>query len=396
MKINHTTMNIQIRLLLLVLLNITTLRVYAQDYFSMSGGYFFDKVTENTLDARMAHKGQLMDGLSWKDESGENVLFVCYDAVAAQQKRDIYVYQYRKVGDKCSLVWDIQDFGGNLCEMTFIDNSLQLIDLDNDGILEACFMYQNRCDGNDPTVTKMMLLKDGKKLAIRGKFALEDGKELEKTIDPVVAQFPPIFKNFMLMNWNEFKEGEFEFAKSVHIRTKDYIVLKREYQLASGGTSYQLLDLNGLPLPLGNGMVEKINYPHEVALMPDRKTLLYSGIRGVGTYDPVSKVENVWMTFFEDTEAVSSLVWSPDKTKIAFTALNLTQYPQKTRIFVLTCNGNKMGKKEKFDAKLLHMAASDWVVESPRFKDNHTLQYVEMVIVDNETGEGEVKTIVLE
>lgn len=368
----------------------------AQDNFTIGEGYFLPHVRENTLDKRMAYKGKFMDGLVWKDESGENTVFLAYDANEKELKRDLYLYQYRVVGGKCSLVWDIQDFSGALCEMTFAGGSLQLIDLDRDGILEVSFMYQNLCDGLDPYVTKLMLMHNGEKLAIRGLFSPEDNMEVEKTVDPSVAKHAPIFKNFMLMNWNEFKASEMEYAKSIHYHTDQFIVLRKEYLLASGGTEYQLLDVNGLPLPLAKGMEAKVNYPVSLHMMPDRKTLLYAGLSGVGTYDPITKQENVFMTFFEDTEAVSTLSWSPDNKKVAFTALNATQYPSATRIFVLTLEGNSMAKKEKFDAKLMYMAASDWVVEAPHFKDNHSLEYTEMVIKDNEVMEGDVKTIVLE
>lgn len=370
--------------------------VWAQDYFSMSEGYFLPHVRENMLDKHMTYKGTFKDGLVWKDESGENTVFLSYDTNEKESKRDIYVYQYRVVDGKCSLVWDIQDFSGALCEMTFVGSSLQLIDLDRDGILEVCFMYQNVCDGNDPFTTKLMLLHNGAKIAIRGKFSPEDNAEIEKNVDPSVAKYAPIFKNFMLMNWNEFKASEMEYAKSIHYHTDQFIVLKKEYLMASGGTEYQLLDANGIPLPLAKGMENKVNYPVSLHLMPDRKTLLYAGLSGVGTYDPITKQENVYMTFLEDTEAISSLSWSPDKKKVAFTALNPTQYPSATRIFVLTLEGNSMAKKDKFDAKLMYMAASNWVVEAPRFKDNHTLEYTETVIKDDERIEGDVKTIVLE
>lgn len=368
----------------------------AQDYFSLSDGYFFTHVTPTSLDKRMAHKGTFKDGLAWKDEGGENTLFLCYDQNTSENKRDLYVYQYRVVGGNCTLVWDIQDFSGPLCEMTFISGSLQLIDLDRDGILEACFMYQNRCDGMDPYVTKLMLLKNGQKLAIRGKFTPNDSEEMEKNLDPVVAQHPPIFKNFMLMQWDEFKSGEAEYAKSIHYHTDGFMVMRKEYLHASGGTEYALLDLNGLPLPLDKAVKDKVAYPVSLELMPDRKSLLYVGRNGVGTYDPIARKDNVFMTFYEDTDAVSAVAWSPDRSRVAFTALNPAQYPQHTKIFVLTLSGATMTKKDKYDARLMYMAAADWVVEAPRFKDNHTLIYTEMVVDDMGPREGEEKTITVE
>lgn len=383
-------------LALLLLLGMAASSAQAQESLVLSGGYYYNHVREDNLDSRMAHKGQVQDGLVWKDESGENTLIVCYDADAARQKRDIYVYQYRVAGGKCSLAWDIKDFGSDLCEMTFVGGSLQLIDLDRDGILEACFMYQNRCDGLDPYVTKMMLMHNGTKLAIRGKFGVEEGEEIEKTVDPAVAQAPPVFKNFMLLNWREFAESGFEYAKSIQYHTDEYMVVQYEYMMASGGTEYRLWDKSGLPISLPKPLESKIQYPVSLELLPDRKTLLYVGLQGVGTYNPISKQESSYMTFLESTEAVSTVSWSPNRDKFAFAALNPAEYPEETRIFVLTLSGNTMARKDKYDARLMYMAASNWVVEAPWFKDDHTIEYVEKVIRDNELMEGDTKSIKLD
>jgi hypothetical protein len=367
----------------------------AQGY-AMGEGYYFPRVLKGKVDARMAHKGQFEEGLTWKDASGDNTLILCYDRKEQQQQRDIYVYQYRVADGKCSLVWDLQDFGSPLCEMTMVPNSLQLIDLDNDGILEACFMYQNLCDGLDPYVTKLMLFKGGEKLAVRGKFSVEEREELERTVDTKAAQYPPVFKNFMLLNWEEFKEEDgLRYAKSVAFRTKDYMVLEKEYLLASGGTEYQLLDADGMPMAMPKGMDEKIQWPEALDMLPDGRTLLYADVTGVGTYDPVTQKETVFMTFLEGTEAVSMLSWSPDGRKFAFVALNPNEYPEGTRVFVITLAGNAMAGKEKFDAQVMRMAASDWVVEPVKFRDNLTIEYGEMVVDEEGVREGEVRVIKL-
>lgn len=367
------------------------------DGIDLKAGYFsMAQIGEADLAKEMVHKGQFIEGVNWKDEGGSNFLLLCYDTPSGTQQGDIYVYQYRAVGGKISLVWDIQDFGSAACAMRFVNHSLQLVDLDQDGLLECCFMYQNECEGPAPRVTKLMLMKNGQKLAIRGTFSAENEAELEKTFDPVVAQYSAIFKNFMLMNWNEFKRGEFEYSKSIRYKTDEFIVLEKEYLMASGGTEYQILELNGLPMPIARGMEDKIREPVSLQLMPDRKHLIYCSLKGVGIYDPISKVEQSFMTFFDDTEAVSGIVWSPDKRKVAFTALNRTQYPQATKVFVLTLDGNNVVKKDKYDAKLFYMAASDWVVDAPRWRDNATLEFTEMVIKKGEPTEGGLKTIVVQ
>jgi WD40 repeat protein len=369
----------------------------AQEYVELKGGYYaYENILPDGLDPGMVHQGQFIGGVRWKDEAGENSVILCYDTKPSENRQDIYVYQYCKVGGKVRLVWDIQDFGSPQCRMVFGYGSLQIIDLDQDGTMEVCFLYQNECEGAEVYATKLMLLKDGQKLAFRGKFARVENKEIELQIDPVVANYAPIFKHFMLLQWHEFGAYDISFAKSILYKTHGYLVLEKEYLDASGGTTYQVLDLNGLSLPYPEGMQPTIENANSLALMPDRKTLLYaSESGGIGTYDPISKVEHSFMTFFEDNEAISALSWSPDGTKIAFAALNQTQYADATQIFVLHLAGNTMVKKEKFEAKLMYMAAADWVVEAPRFKDNRTLEYRERIIDDEGPREGSLKRIVL-
>ena len=358
-------------------------------------GWIHNHIKASELDPKMEHKGDFVDGVRWQDEAGEQTFFLCYDQREKEMARDIYLYQYSKVGSTVKLVWDIKDFSGALCSETFIFNSLQLVDFDQDGVLEACFIYQNQCDGLDPYTTKMMLMVNGKKLAIRGKFAVEDGAEVEQKIDPIVAQYPKLYKNFMLMVWNDFKTQELEYERTIKYKTSDVVVLEKEYLMASGGTEYELLDLDGIPLPLSKTLTEKINWASTLDLMPDRKNLLYASTKGIGIYDPVARKDQSLMTFFEDTDAISQIVWSPDRSKIAFAALNRVQYPKATKIFVLTLKGNELVKKEKFDVKTFYMAASIWVVDGPKFIDNQTLEYIEHVNHEDDPEKGPRKTISL-
>lgn len=374
-----------------------SLNAFAQDYTEIKAGYYdFDKILPETRNPAMSVPGTFEDGVEWTDASGLNALLLSYDTDGAQHKRDIYINLYHENDGKVSKVWDIQDFGAADCKMTFVTNSLQVIDLDNDGMKEVSFMYQSECSNSDTSITKLMLMHKGEKLAIRGKFSHTHLTEFERNIDPSVAKQPAIFKNFMLMNWNEFKKvGEYEYTKSIRYRTSKFILLEKEYMLAAGGTNYQLLDMNGLPMACPTGMKEKIEQAVSLDVMPDGETLLYASLLGVGTYDPVTKTEYSFMTFLPETEAISVVAWSPDKTKIAFTTLNQTQYPQHTKINVITLDGNRMVKKDKYDAALLYMAASDWVVQAPEFRNDHTIVYVERKVGEDGQDEGPVKQIQL-
>lgn len=357
-----------------------------------------ETITAQDLKPSMQLTGEFTDGIKWKDKSGENYFILTYQPGKDPKvpQRDLYVYQYRVTTSGTSLAWKIQDFSGALCEMEFIYNSLQIIDLDGDGTMEACFMYQNQCDGLDPWQTKLMFFKDGKKFAIRGSFDPESQKQVSKTIDPEVTNAPGIFRQFMLLNWEEFAGGEFEFTKSVALRSEKYIVLDYEYCFASGGTSYRILKTDGTALTLPVTLAEKYQYASTLELMPDGKSLFYASTKGVGILDPILGKDTPFMTFLETTESISGVSWSPDYTRLAFAALNFS-YPKRTRVFVLDIQGNMMVRKQQFDVPVFHMAASEWVVSAPRLNDlRDRVYFQEMDLSGDGPVEGPEKMILLD
>ena len=112
--------------------------------------------------AGMPFKGELLHQQRFTDNGGENVILISSIDHPKEQRNDIFAYQYRVVGGKPSLVWDIQDFSTPLCNMAVAEGSIQVIDLDQDGLCEVSLLYQQRCDGLDPYVTKLILHSKGK------------------------------------------------------------------------------------------------------------------------------------------------------------------------------------------------------------------------------------------
>jgi hypothetical protein len=327
----------------------------------------------------MPFKGDLIHQQRFTDNGGENVLIVSSIDHPKEQRNDIFAYQYRMVAGKPVLVWDIQDFSTALCNMAVAEGSIQVIDLDQDGLCEVSLLYQQRCDGLDPYITKLILYSKGKKYAIRGLFSVEDGAVTDRRPDPANAGAPAVVRNFLDAEWAEFaREGNVTSAKHVELIGKGFRVLALEDLMAGGGTTYELQNSDGSTTGLDAGLLAAVQSADAVTMTADKSTLIYASVtKGIGAYTPASKAQTSFMTFFTDTEQLSSLIWSPNGKQLAFIALNTAQYPLRTRIFVLSIEGGKMIRKDKYDVATAYSAAADWVIEPIRFVDGQTLEYAE-------------------
>jgi len=169
---------------------------------------YFDPIT---LDKPKEIWGTILDAYSWEDQKGQNVFIRSFldvkDMVIDGKKtrgRYLYVYHYRKKGDEYVLLRKLTDVvsecTGNM-ESDHIIESIELTDVNYDTIAEISFFYTSDCinDSSDSVYSKLMMLTDGKKYAIRGRISYtmstndyELGKYLRKTA---------IIRKFMEEKW---------------------------------------------------------------------------------------------------------------------------------------------------------------------------------------------------
>ena len=307
---------------------------------------------------------------------------------------DLHVYQYLVNGNNPVLEWDIQDFGGNLCDVVLVEESIQMLDLNSDGFKEVSFLYQQRCDGLDPYVTKQMVISKSKKYAVRGKLAVEDGAQLEKNFDPAFDGASPAFRSFANMEWDEFvQNGSPASTKALYEEGHGWAILAHKDLLTSGGTTFSLLDQTGKLPPMPEKVRSALTTAADVNVIPGQDAMLILSLaQGALVYEPKTGTATSLLTFLGDTEALSTLAWSPSSKQVAFSALNQAQYPEKTKIFVLKLDGLKLISKEKYDAPVMYMAASNWVVYPVEFEGEQALKY-EQKARDGE--EAEIHTLKL-
>ena len=350
---------------------------YSDGDFYHLGGENAPVIKESSLPIGISFEGSFQAGISFEDRNGTNYFFFSQKNFSRENRSDLFVYQYTVQNDQAKLVWDIKEFGSALCSVKMNDFSLQIIDLDADGLMETSFIYHISCDGLDPEVTKLMLHTKGNKLAIRGSFDVADkGQELTRNFDAAFNDVAPIFKHFAERQWQEYLiEHEWSWPE-ILVRTKNYLIFSHEIGTASGGMKYLVCDKNGAALPFNKETKENITYSDDFEFYPTENQLLYLNSKQMSIVDLKTLQSKNLVQFFDDNEAVSSFSWSPDKTKIAFVTLNYKQYKEGTKIFVLTLDdkGN-VTNKQKYDIRVEHMAASNWVISPVTFIDNHTLKY---------------------
>ncbi|HEX2900762.1 MAG TPA: hypothetical protein VHS96_13660 [Bacteroidia bacterium] len=161
-------------------------------------------------------EGKIIDGARWRDRKGENWLLISekQHGMVADEDFTVNIYakcfQYRN--DSAVDYWEIKEFNQNVFSgPEYAKNSLEITDLDGDGLAESAFIYVIETDGAGPAGVKLLLHVKGKKYAIRGQLAGMDedrGKVEEKRIDPGFHEIDPMFRDFASQKWDAF-EAEF-------------------------------------------------------------------------------------------------------------------------------------------------------------------------------------------
>ncbi len=172
----------------------------------------FDK---NDIPSDCIYKGKIIEGGRWKDKNGENILLISQTEVKRvnQDVRNQYLYAYLYIlsSTKWNLSWNITDYVESYCdvEAKYIPGTLDITDIDNDGIAENAFIYKldGRCDVS-PIPIKLMMHSGDKKLVIRGDTRVDIGNGEKaggkKTFDDAFNSVPVSYKEYASKKWDNF------------------------------------------------------------------------------------------------------------------------------------------------------------------------------------------------
>lgn len=155
----------------------------------------FNVLDKPTYDlSKLKHDGRIIIQKAWEDSNGENnVLFT-------KSREELFVYHYSISGDNVKLLRRVYDFEKD-CKydlfMNFIENSIDVTDLDKDNLGEITFAYQKACISDvSPKELRLLMLENGNKYIIRGTTSIDkpgikvDGsKKVDASFDKAPASF---------------------------------------------------------------------------------------------------------------------------------------------------------------------------------------------------------------
>ena len=152
----------------------------------------------------------------WSDGNGENVFAVTYtdredpDGAEGPTKSRSMVITHDATGPDGSTERKrmVKDFVNDCLfdvHLGLETGSIQLSDLDDDGVAEITFAYRLACASDvSPVGRKVLLLENGAKYILRGHTGVNLGSTMvasEYEVDPSVGQAPAAFREHLFAAW---------------------------------------------------------------------------------------------------------------------------------------------------------------------------------------------------
>ncbi len=182
------------------------------------------KITTDKLPSSLKYKGEIVEGVEWKDKKGDNILILTatgefgHNGKTDEIYRDseLYAYHFTKTDKEWKVVWQLTDFIRE-CDLDitldFKKNTLSITDLNKNNIAESWLMYELSCKGDvSPDDLKLIMHEGEKKYAIRGSETMyfKEYESTEKTIvkgekniDSNFKNEPAVFLEFANTLWDK-------------------------------------------------------------------------------------------------------------------------------------------------------------------------------------------------
>ncbi|HEX2201888.1 MAG TPA: hypothetical protein VHG91_01250 [Longimicrobium sp.] len=139
------------------------------------------RLSAREVPAGVERRGTIEAARRWRDRSGDNLLVLTRTAetqgppneyAEPSRQREIYVYHYVRDGAGYRLLWRTVDHVRG-CDfdltLSFVPGSLQVTDVDRDGLAETSYAYRLACRSDvSPAALKLILHEGATKYAVRG------------------------------------------------------------------------------------------------------------------------------------------------------------------------------------------------------------------------------------
>jgi hypothetical protein len=162
--------------------------------------------------------GVVKEGARFEDQNGANVVVLVHQieggGSGGPNSRRLWAFHYIDEGGKRRMLRKLADKEEN-CELDnaagWVDGSLQISDVDRDGLGEVTFAYDLGCRGDvSPKTRKLVVLEDGKKWILRGESRVDVGGG-EKVggafvADPAATKWPKKVHEHAVAAWGRLVE----------------------------------------------------------------------------------------------------------------------------------------------------------------------------------------------
>lgn len=176
------------------------------------------KMDPSKLPKGMKYEGKIKNAIRWTDSFGDNIVLTTETgetrnkSLSGEYNKNAALYAYHyNIKDSLRLTWKVHDLITD-CEVdveaNFVKNTLQVTDLNKDGVGEVWLMYKTACRGDvSPADMKIIMYQGQQKFAMRGQNKVQvSEKEFyggEYKFDKAFIEAPQEFKIFAKKLWDK-------------------------------------------------------------------------------------------------------------------------------------------------------------------------------------------------
>lgn len=203
--------NYQTSLILLLLL-LFTFKIHAQIKVR--------ELTKKDIPADIKYEGNIVKAFEWEDRQGLHIVLTSETGNFIKEgiphesggsDAELFAYHFLDSEDLIVQVWKVYDYIHDCeldMEVTFIPNTLQITDLNNDQIPEIWLIYKKACRGDvSPSEMKIIMYENTKKYAMRGenKIQISENETYggEFQMDKSFQTAHNSFKEYAINLWNK-------------------------------------------------------------------------------------------------------------------------------------------------------------------------------------------------
>jgi hypothetical protein len=169
-----------------------------------------------SLPKGITYEGKILTAVCWFDTLGNNIVILTETGIHRSNKfkhendgedAELFAYHFIVKDDIALQTWRIYDFISDCpvdLEVSFIENSFQVTDLNHDGVGEIWIMYKTVCHGDvSPSVMKIIMYQKQQKYALRGQNKVFVGSDENGT--------------------KQYEGGEYKFDKAFESGPKEFL-----------------------------------------------------------------------------------------------------------------------------------------------------------------------------